>query len=99
MLQSIGMTNRQLKKMLMSEGLLYAAAAVVVSVMCTLLMSPIMDRMVSGIFWFVTYRYTMVPILILIPIFMAFGIVLPLFSYRKVLRRSMVERLKESELS
>lgn len=98
-LQSIGMTNRQLKKMLMSEGLLYAAAAVVVSVMCTLLMSPIMDRVVSGIFWFVTYRYTMVPILILIPIFMAFGIVLPLFSYRKVLRRSMVERLKESELS
>lgn len=49
-LQSIGMTNRQLKKMLMSEGLLYAAAAVVVSVMCTLLMSPIMDRVVSGIF-------------------------------------------------
>lgn len=98
-LQSIGMTNRQLKKMLMSEGLLYAAAAVVVSVMCTLLMSPIMDRVVSGIFWFVTYRYTMAPILILVPIFMAFGMVLPLFSYRKALRRSVAERLKESELS
>lgn len=97
MLQSIGMTGRQLKKMLVFEGLIYGAAAVAVSLLLSILLAPIIEPAVASMFWYFTYRFTALPILIVIPIFAAFGALLPLFCYRSVAKQTIVERLRESE--
>lgn len=96
-LQSVGMTGRQLKQMLICEGLLYAGASVVLAAACSLLFAPVMGHVAEEIFWSVTYRYTAVPVLLLLPVFVACGIALPLVSYKKAVRQTIVERLRESE--
>lgn len=97
MLQSIGMTGAQLKRMLMCEGLFYAFFAIVLSLVLSLAMGPVMANVVGSMFWFFTYRFTILPVVVVVPVFVILGIVLPLLSYRKVSRQTIVERLRESE--
>ncbi len=54
------------------------------------------DVVISSVFWFVTYRYAIWPILIVLPVFAALGVILPLFCYRKAVKQTIVERLRES---
>ncbi len=97
MLQSIGMTGGQLKKMLIWEGQLYGVSAVGVSLVISFLMAPVFDNAMGSIFWFFTYRYTVVPILLVVPLSAALGVLLPLWSYRRASRQTIVERLREGQ--
>ncbi len=91
-LQSIGMTGRQLKKMLVYEGL-YALGAVAPH-----------DRHGTadglGAWEYVLvfdYHFTVTPILLLAPVFALPGWLVPLAVYRSVSRLTIVERLREAE--
>ena len=97
MLQSIGMTGRQLKAMLIWEGLYYSLGAVAVSLILSLATGPLLATVLEKSFWFFTYRFTVLPILSLVPIFAVLGSVVPPVVYRTVARRSVVERLRETE--
>ena len=97
MLQSIGMTGKQLKTMLILEGSYYALGAVVVSLSFSLATGPLLSKVLESTFWFFTYRFTALPILLVAPIFAALGIAAPLLVYRTVAKRSVVERLREAE--
>ncbi|MDE7310800.1 MAG: ABC transporter permease [Eubacterium sp.] len=97
MLQSIGMTGKQLKQMLACEGLIYGAVAVFVSLICSFLMAPVLHGAMGSIFWFFTYRFTILPILFVLPVLVLLGILLPLLSYRRASRLTIVERLREGE--
>ncbi|WP_449240601.1 ABC transporter permease [Desulfoscipio gibsoniae] len=97
MLQSIGMTGKQLKAMLIWEGLYYSLSAVAVSLLLSIAAGPLLSNVLTGIFWFFTYRFTVLPILFVAPIFTALGIFVPLTVYRAVSRHSIVERLREIE--
>ncbi len=97
MLQSIGMTGRQLKAMLIWEGLYYALGAVAVSLSLSFAIGPLLSKVLESTFWFFTYRFTALPILSLAPIFAVLGFAVPLVVYRAVVRRSVVERLREME--
>ncbi|MGI6182350.1 MAG: FtsX-like permease family protein [Agathobaculum sp.] len=97
MLQSIGMTGKQLKTMLIWEGLYYALGAVAVSLLLSIAAGPLLSNVLAGIFWFFTYRFTVLPILLVAPIFILLGIAVPLTVYRFVSRHSVVERLRETE--
>lgn len=97
MLQSIGMTGKQLKTMLVCEGLIYALGSIVLSLLLTVLAGPLLSRVLEGMFWFYSYRLTVTPILILLPVFVLLGTALPLLSYRGVAKQTIVERLREAE--
>ena len=96
-LQSIGMTGKQLKTMLVYEGLFYALGAAAISLALTLALGPAAFTAVGNLFWFFTYRLTLVPFLVVIPIFALLGILVPLGVYRSVARHTIVERLREAE--
>ena len=96
-LQSIGMTGKQLKTMLVYEGLFYALGAAAISLALTLILGPAAFTAVGNLFWFFTYRLTLVPFLVVIPIFALLGILVPLGVYRSVARHTIVERLREAE--
>lgn len=97
MLQSIGMTGKQLKTMLIWEGLYYALGAVAVSLLLSIAAGPLLSNVLAGIFWFFTYRFTVLPILLVAPVFTLLGIAVPLTVYRAFSRHSVVERLRETE--
>lgn len=98
MLQSIGMTGKQLKVMLVWEGLLYAIFSLVFSLVLCLVLEPLAGKMFESMFWFFTARFTMLPVLIVIPVFILLGILLPLLAYRAFSGKSIVERLRESDV-
>lgn len=95
MLQSIGMTKRQLSGMLVIEGLLYTLGAVVLATVLVLVASPILARGVSAMFWWFDYRFTFWPLAIITPLFAAIGVLIPLASLRRMRRHSVVDRLRE----
>ena len=97
MIQSIGMTGRQLKRMLIYEGELYALAAILVSLALTGLIGPLVGNAMENLFWFYEYHFTLSAIWITAPVFLLLGAVLPAAVYRSVLKKTIVERLREIE--
>lgn len=96
-LQSVGMTGRQLKKMLICEGLLYGGMTAVAALVLSVLTAPLAKQIGNGLAWFFTYHFSVVPVLLVIPVFVVLGVALPLICYRSVAKRTIVERLRESE--
>jgi len=96
-LQSVGMTGKQLKTMLVFEGLYYTLLSLLVSLVMTVVLGPLVGGAAGDIFWFFTYRLTVTPILLVLPVFLALGIAAPLLVYRSVARHTIVERLREAE--
>lgn len=96
-LQSVGMTGKQLKTMLVFEGLYYTLLALAASLVMTVCLGPLVGSAVGGVFWFFTYRLTILPIAAVLPVFLALGVLVPLWTYRSVSRRTIVERLREAE--
>lgn len=97
MLQSVGMTGKQLKTMLVYEGLFYALGAGFLSLLLAFILGPLMGITMSNLFWFFTYRFTVMPILLLLPVFVLLGALVPLMIYRFAAKATIVERLRETE--
>ncbi len=96
-LQSVGMTGKQLNRMLITEGMVFAGSSVVITLILTIVMGPLASDVLEGMFWFFSYHLTVTPILAVAPVFLLLGAVIPLCSYRYVAKRSVVERLREAE--
>ena len=97
MLQSIGMTGKQLKKMLVLEGLYYTLGSIILSFILAVITSPITANVLESMFWFFEYHFTIMPLFVTIPIFALLGVLLPLISYHFLAEKSIVERLREVE--
>ena len=76
-LQAVGMTGRQLRAMLIWEGLLYALGAAGLALILTLTLGPIAFQAVEGLFWFFTYHLNLTPFLFIIPLFALLGVCIP----------------------
>lgn len=96
-LQSIGMTNRQLKKMLIYEGLFYALGSSAVALILSVLLYPLFGNLLETMFWFFSAHFTILPILITIPVFAFLGFGIPSVIYHQTSKQSVVDRLRETE--
>ncbi len=96
-LQSVGMTGKQLNRMLITEGMVFAGSSIVITLILTVAMGPLASSVLEGMFWFFSYHLTVTPIFVVAPIFLLLGAVIPLVSYRQAAKRSVVERLREAE--
>lgn len=93
-LQSIGMTTRQLQTMLALEGLLYTLGSALLALVLILATAPIVGPGLNGMLWFFTYHFTIWPIMAILPLFAVLGIVIPMVTCRITQRYSVVERLR-----
>ena len=94
-LQSIGMTGRQLRTMLALEGLFYTLGAALLALALIVVTAPFVGPGLNRLIWFFTYRFTVWPIAVVLPLFGALGILIPLLSCRAAQRHSVVERLRQ----
>ena len=94
-LQSIGMTARQLRTMLALEGLFYTVGAALLALALIVVTAPFVGPALNGMIWFFTYRFTVWPIAVVLPLFGALGILIPVLSCRTAQRYSVVERLRQ----
>ncbi|MGM1048840.1 MAG: ABC transporter permease [Bacillota bacterium] len=97
MLQSIGMTGRQLKRMLLYEGGYYAGATIVLSLILSTLFSTFIVRGLVSNLWFFSYQFVLSPLLITYPILFLLFVIVPYLAYRNIRRQTIVERLRIAE--
>lgn len=93
-LQSIGMTTRQLQTMLAMEGFLYSLGAVLLALILIVVSSPILGPGVERLFWFFTYRFTIWSVAVVFPLFAVLGVGIPLVTCRIAQRYPVAERLR-----
>ena len=93
-LQAVGMTNKQLKTMLIYEGLFYALGSSVAALILSILLNPLIGKMLESMFWFFSANFTILPVLLVIPIFALFGWLIPSILYGQTAKQSTVDRLR-----
>lgn len=96
-MQSIGMTGRQLKSMLVYEGLYYTLGAVLAALILDVVCSPLLAKVIENTLSFFSYQFTAAPVFAVLPVFLILGSVIPLVTYRSAARKSVVERIREAE--
>ena len=97
MLTSIGMTGKQMKKLLIYEGISYVLTAGVISFVIGNILSRVMLSALNDIIMFFEYQFTIIPFLIMTIVLVAVAILTPLVSYKRMQRSSIVERLRVTE--
>ena len=95
MLQAVGMTGRQLKKMLIMEGMTYVGASIIIGLIVSIGTNGIVKNIAENMFYFISYKGTPIPIICIMPIFVVIGILVPVIAYRQVTKKSVVERLRQ----
>lgn len=95
-MQSIGMTNRQLRRLIMDEGLYYAAGADVIGGLLAAILGVTVLKNVlnSPSMWYFTLRFTLVPALFIAVIYLILAAIIPVVVLHFFNKGSVVERLR-----
>lgn len=96
-LEAIGMTGGQLKKMLVAEGALYALSSAAFAVTVGNLLSFLLVKAIANQMWFFTYRFTALPLVFSLLALFAITLLIPTVCYNVMCKTSIVERLRVSE--
>ena len=75
---------------------MYTAGSALMAVILDFLTIP-MSSVMEKIFWFCDYRFTVLPMIITVPVFVATGIIVPTITYMIFVKKSVIERLREGE--
>ena len=97
MLQSIGMTRKQLRRMLCCEGLYYALFTGLTVIVFGIVCSLVIVRAICSQMWFMSFSFIWWPLAAALPILCVFGIVIPFIIFGASDKQSIVERLREAE--
>ena len=84
--------------MLVWEGLLYTLGSGLISELLSASANPLVGRLLENAYWFYTYRYTIIPVLLIVPVFALLGYAIPAVMCRQEAKQSVVERLREAEV-
>ena len=96
-LQSIGMTGRQLRYMLVGEGALHILLTAVFVLTIGNLLTWGIVKLLSSQMWFFTYHFVLWPMLCCLVVFTVLAMVIPAICSRWMCRSSVVDRLRIAE--
>ena len=96
-IEAIGMTKRQLRSMLIDEGLYYAGSTLLASYVLGALAVGIGVRMMVSTDWTATFHFTLLPLVICTPILIVFAILIPYICFKNLEKQSIVERLRATD--
>jgi len=95
-MQSIGMTDKQLRRMVIFEGLYYAVGTMIVSLVLGVIFSYTVIGGVVGSLWFFSYKFTVIPLLLAYPVLLVLSAIIPYVAFRSINKQSVVERLRDT---
>lgn len=96
-MQSIGMTKEQVRKMLLWESGHYLLISGVISVTAGSIIAYFVVSALNNVIMCFAYRYTAIPFLIMLPVFALVAGGISLVAYRQSQKKSVVERMREAE--
>lgn len=95
LLEAVGQTRRQIRQMLITEGMVYLAAAVLLAdTVGMAIASPMILNTVGRAFFF-DYHMSVLPSILSLPLMVLIAIAVPVYNYKKMSRETIVERFKD----
>lgn len=96
-MRSIGMTKRQVQRLVIYEGILYAILAGMLGTVLSGVLSVTLVKSLSANTWFLKYHFTVLPAVLVFGICLLLAIVVSAMTDRVWNKGSIVERLRECE--
>lgn len=96
-MRSIGMTTRQLTKMMIYESIYYAIGACLFGIVMAALLDLTVIKNLLGSMWHFTFRFTLMPAFAASLILMAVSAIVPILALRYFNKGSIVEQLRVAE--
>ncbi|OKP87448.1 hypothetical protein A3842_06200 [Paenibacillus sp. P3E] len=96
LLESIGMTKRQLKKVLVYEGLFNVLLTVSVTSTLGVFLTYRISKSIADNMAFTVFHMGWLPFILVVPVLAAIAYTVTLFSYRMLSKATVVERLRQT---
>lgn len=96
-MQSIGMTTKQLTRMMIWESVYYAVGACMVGLILSVILAFTIVKTLTGGIWFFTFHFTLVPAMIVCILLLMVAVILPVIALKIFNKGSMVEKLRVTE--
>lgn len=96
LLEIVGMTRKQVIKMLVAEGVLYLAGAFLLAVLIVYLGAKTLIANTVGMAFFYHAETTIMPCILMLPFLLLIAVMIPYFQYKKLEKESLVERIRMS---
>lgn len=96
-LQAIGLTNRQLNRMLQTEGLLYTAGTAAFTLTVGTACGYVTYRILKNLGMALHYHYPVIPVCIFIAALLIIQIFISTFTVQNLKKQSLIERIREQE--
>ncbi|MBD5393143.1 MAG: FtsX-like permease family protein [Lachnospiraceae bacterium] len=97
--ESLGMAGKQLRRLLLWEGILYLAVMHIFLIPVTAAITWIFGRwwLAHTNTWCITWRFSLMPLWVTIPVLLVLAVSVPLFSLKAVTKESVTQRLHTVE--
>lgn len=95
LLEAIGMTKKDLKKMVLLESVVYLLGSVLLAVLITVFASEEIMNYVPGQAFFFHMQMTVWPCIVTLPALFAVAFAIPEYYLKRMSRESIVERIRE----
>lgn len=94
LIQSVGMTKRQLRQLLAFEGLFYAGLTLLAAyILGALSVGVLLRAVVTAAEGYSTFHFTLFPLVCCTPVLIVTALVIPYLCFRNLERQSIIERL------
>lgn len=97
MMNAVGMTGSQTKRMLMWEGIYYALLTALFSAAGSTVLSLLFIKGAAKELFFFSYHFTLMPICIGVPVLLIISMIIPYAVYMKICKKGIVDRMRETE--
>lgn len=94
MMEAVGMTGMQMKSMLAWEGIIHIVYSGILSIMIGGIVSSKIIGNIMKEMWFFECHFTIMPIVVCIPVLALIACIIPIAAYKVMMRESVVERLR-----
>lgn len=94
-MQSVGMTTRQIKKLIMNEGFYYALFSSIFGIVLSIVLGGTMIKVVCDSIWFMTYKLVLWPAILLSALTIVLAGTIPVILFNSFDKESIVEKLRK----
>lgn len=94
-MQSIGMTTKQLIRLIVNEGLLYALSSAVLGIVLSVLVGGTMIKIICNAIWFMNYKLLLWSAITLSVVTIILSGVIPVIVFKSFNKESIVEKIRK----
>lgn len=96
-LESIGMTQTQIRKTLILEGVYYSLITILLLLTVGTGISYLMSMLIQNVFYYLKFSFPIIQLTMIVAIMLIFCVITPVAAYRSITKENVVERLRKGQ--